>query len=585
MLSGRTTEVHNSFRELSQFTEASEALISLPLQKEPVVNKSIEKSARGMSEGRARQLNKENAVTRHTESSRKKTPVVNKKNQPGLGNSQTKENIQKKVRQLSTENIRDLSSMANPQSLRKVLEEVDNNYAQKFLNKGPIMSTRDRKILGEPEHLMKVQEFTSSNNRRDSGPFEIDMSIKARSQLGTEVKSGASKPPLKSSTNSTVSKHHNILLQNQTNYESFNPRYHEKQPHVTEPEDASYSIPKIQEFEPHTKPKSKLQTTPDQSFSEERNQNESYAKLTPQAMDMGELRAQNRQAWKQEKSVLDSMIKRRMSQGYFEEAVEETKDASDTMSDNRRASMISQTSSVENNNMKSFRNKNMMDILNKLENKMFENKGRVSDISSSISILKSESKTSLRSKNSIDSRNDDGKSILDIMQDHMRKDTRTSDQADIPNDENKEFYINLQELVGESKKAPIHSNVRKASQPQVFSMSIAEHVQPINIAKRDRTPLGTNTTATPTKEVKNISMSKEGSHVKSIDKRMYLQESGISRSMLAAKARQSSSKSPANSRSGRAMKTESFEVVMARLKKKTPGNTPTKNNPKRNMVY
>ena len=80
-------------------------------------------------------------------------------------------------------------------------------------------------------------------------------------------------------------------------------------------------------------------------------------------------------------------------------------------------------------------------------------------------------------------------------------------------------------------------------------------------------------------------MSKEGSHVKSIDKRMYLQESGISRSMLAAKARQSSSKSPANSRSGRAMKTESFEVVMARLKKKTPGNTPTKNNPKRNMVY
>jgi len=34
MLSGRTSEVQSSFRELSQFTEASEALINLPLQKE-----------------------------------------------------------------------------------------------------------------------------------------------------------------------------------------------------------------------------------------------------------------------------------------------------------------------------------------------------------------------------------------------------------------------------------------------------------------------------------------------------------------------------------------------------------------------
>jgi hypothetical protein len=79
-------------------------------------------------------------------------------------------------------------------------------------------------------------------------------------------------------------------------------------------------------------------------------------------------------------------------------------------------------------------------------------------------------------------------------------------------------------------------------------------------------------------------MSKEGSQMKSIEKRIPLQESGNSRSLLAMKARQSSSKSPANSRSGRAMKTESFEVVMARLKK-TPGNTPTKHNVKRNMVY
>jgi len=174
------------------------------------------------------------------------------------------------------------------------------------------------------------------------------------------------------------------------------------------------------------------------------------------------------------------------------------------------------------------------------------------------------------------------------MKDHMVKDpanVRTNDPAEVSDDEKKEFYINLQELVGESKKAPIHANVRKASQPKVFSMSIAEHVQPVNIAK-NKTPISTNTTTTPTKEGKIFSLSKEGSHVKSIDRRMQmpLQESGISRSLLAVKARQSSSKSPANSRSGRAMKTESFEVVMARLKK-TPGNTPTKNNPKRNMVY
>lgn len=403
MLSGRNTEANNSFREMSQFTEASEILMALPLQKEPSVTSVNKSSARGMSEGRTRAMNKENTVASSSSrlDSSRRTPSVGPQKKKQQGNNKTS-NSHKKENNMT----RDLSPIANPQSLRKVLEEVDNNYAKKFLSKGPIMNNRDRKILGDPEHLMKVQEFTSSqlphNSRRDSGPFEIDMSIKARSQLGTETKSSAaSKPPLKSGANSTVTKH----LQSQTNYnyESFNPRYHEKQPHITEPEDVSYSIPKIKEFEPHIKA-NPVQTTPDQSFFEEKIQSETWTKVAPKSIDMGR---QNRQAWQQEKRMLDSMIKRRMSQGYFEENVDENKDSQDSMSnaDNRRASMISQqslTSVVENNNQKSLRNKNMMDILNKLENKMFENQGKIANIANDIS-------SSHRSKSSIDSKHDDGK--------------------------------------------------------------------------------------------------------------------------------------------------------------------------------
>jgi len=58
-----------------------------------------------------------------------------------------------------------------------------------------------------------------------------------------------------------------------------------------------------------------------------------------------------------------------------------------------------------------------------------------------------------------------------------------------------------------------------------------------------------------------------------------LNEQSLNRSNITVKSRQSSSKSPIHNRSNRAIKTESFEVVMARLKgKKTPGNTPTKGN-------
>ena len=88
------------------------------------------------------------------------------------------------------------------------------------------------------------------------------------------------------------------------------------------------------------------------------------------------------------------------------------------------------------------------------------------------------------------------------MKDHMTK----NDPAEIYEDK-KEFHINLQELIGESKKAPIHSNIRKASQPKVYSMSIAEHMQPVAKKENQKTPLGTNTTATPTK-VKEILLRK-----------------------------------------------------------------------------
>ncbi len=88
----------------------------------------------------------------------------------------------------------------------------------------------------------------------------------------------------------------------------------------------------------------------------------------------------------------------------------------------------------------------------------------------------------------------------------MTKDSsnvRSNDPAEVE-DEKKEFHINLQELIGESKKAPIHSNVRKASQPKVFSMSISEHIQPVAKKENQKTSFGTHITATPTKVFKNF---------------------------------------------------------------------------------
>lgn len=75
--------------------------------------------------------------------------------------------------------------------------------------------------------------------------------------------------------------------------------------------------------------------------------------------------------------------------------------------------------------------------------------------------------------------------------------------------------------------------------------------------------------------------------MKSGEKRTMLTEQSLNRSNITVKSRQSNSKSPMNNRSNRATKTESFEVVMARLKaKKTPGNTPTKgNSARKGFVY
>ena len=46
-----------------------------------------------------------------------------------------------------------------------------------------------------------------------------------------------------------------------------------------------------------------------------------------------------------------------------------------------------------------------------------------------------------------------------------------------PVEDKKEFYLNLQELVSESKKEKSNTSVQKAPAPKVFSMSIAEHIQ------------------------------------------------------------------------------------------------------------
>lgn len=91
----------------------------------------------------------------------------------------------------------------------------------------------------------------------------------------------------------------------------------------------------------------------------------------------------------------------------------------------------------------------------------------------------------MRSKASVDSmrisRQDQERSILDIVKDQLVKEKKgpssvhTTESRE-PLEDKKEFYLNLQELVSESKKDKNNSSGLKGP-PKVFSMSIAEHVQ------------------------------------------------------------------------------------------------------------
>jgi len=96
------------------------------------------------------------------------------------------------------------------------------------------------------------------------------------------------------------------------------------------------------------------------------------------------------------------------------------------------------------------------------------------------------------------------RSILDIVKDQLVKEKKgissvQTTESREPLEDKKEFYLNLQELVSESKKEKNNSSFLKAPVPKVFSMSIAEHVQrSAGIKSNPKTQLN-KATVTPVK--------------------------------------------------------------------------------------
>lgn len=187
-------------------------------------------------------------------------------------------------------------------------------------------------------------------------------------------------------------------------YESFNPSYYEKSVQQIEPEQERGEENVTPEL---TRREEKPETAiADESLINDKSQIEAtnHSSMT---LDVSKMRAQNQQAWQQEKSILEQLTKRGTSHNGLEDKTRNSSFSGSqdfnkiNISEIRKGSLASQQDQA----IKSMRNHDIMDILAKLDTKISEGKqpgiNKPNESFTSVS-SQSEQKMSLHARNSVE---------------------------------------------------------------------------------------------------------------------------------------------------------------------------------------
>ena len=394
ILTGRSGDSQPSFRDsLQQGTDVSQNDIKLehllPLRGNNVMKKSMGTTVKSKSPIRNNvNNNKENKNNKGSEGMRR----VNLSQRVDKSGGSTQRDLnsensmisesQRSNYKINNQRQRSVEVVpaANPQSLRKALNEVDENYMKKLLRNDSGQNLQGKKPSGIIENIEKFEAFSS---RKSSAHENITMSIEAfpghtpiQSKEMKYASLKVSKPPLKSNANSSVKSKPNTFSY-KMNYESFNPRYHEIPSQMTESEDISPSSVKEREIKASEfLAKGKILTITDESLLlDEKSVNIS---------EVNKLREQNNRSWQQEKSILENVVHGKSSRDYREEkdeadiSMENNEPVHMRINDVRRASLASQKSSHFSEDAKAMKNKDILEIFNKLESKIYDVKTRPS---------------------------------------------------------------------------------------------------------------------------------------------------------------------------------------------------------------
>ncbi len=273
-------------------------------------------------------------------------------------------------RQKSVDNAR----VNNPQSLERALKEVDMNCVKKLLNKETLPSERKKVTKIEKSLEQAVEPFLETSAVQEEAHVAMgDVSYDSTSNLPSKNVANSipvkmSKPPLKGSHFYSSKGKKNTSL----NYESFNPRFYEKQQTL---ESDTMSSVHIKEKEIHLtsiQAKGKTDFMAEESLSEKAPNISNIIEVNKKIED-------NKKAWQNEKGILENVVQRRSSQGYFKD--ENDPENIGNIITKRRGSIVSEKSPtrVVAEDGKSLKNIDIMEILNKLESKIYEGKLRPSN--------------------------------------------------------------------------------------------------------------------------------------------------------------------------------------------------------------
>ena len=176
---------------------------------------------------------------------------------------------------------------------------------------------------------------------------------------------GLAKPPLKGHETPVIGKQ--VAEAQARHYESFSPYAFEQKGKVTEAEDKKSSVRK----EPKGQTEHDIGDNAGKALAIAKgiSVDDEIADEAFDSHDVERVRTQNKELWKHEKDILEDIVKRKLPKEALEEKAGHASKDSTNINELRKASITSHQALPE---AKSTKNIDVMDILNKLDAKIFE---------------------------------------------------------------------------------------------------------------------------------------------------------------------------------------------------------------------